>query len=153
MFLILYCYLVSLCLFLTRGFVCIIVDVGGDLWKFAPINYPQLVQLHEKYAERGLRILAFPCNQFEQVCTYYDAQLRNTSSLKLQEWETPTSATELNWIYSRNTISSVVIAFKIVQLGNTTCISMGSQFIKKFSNMKSVMLQPTFRLFNLVLML
>lgn len=28
-------------------------------------NYTQLVQLHEKFAEsKGLRILAFPCNQF-----------------------------------------------------------------------------------------
>jgi len=29
------------------------------------VNYTELVQLHEKYAEsHGLRILAFPCNQF-----------------------------------------------------------------------------------------
>ena len=33
-------------------------------------NYTQLVELHKGYAEsRGLRILAFPCNQFaKQVC-------------------------------------------------------------------------------------
>lgn len=28
------------------------------------LNYEQLVQLDQKYRERGLRILAFPCNQF-----------------------------------------------------------------------------------------
>ena len=27
-------------------------------------NYLQLQQLHEKYSQQGLRILAFPCNQF-----------------------------------------------------------------------------------------
>lgn len=27
-------------------------------------NYAQLVDLHAHYAEKGLRILAFPCNQF-----------------------------------------------------------------------------------------
>lgn len=28
------------------------------------MNYTQLVDLHARYAECGLRILAFPCNQF-----------------------------------------------------------------------------------------
>jgi len=28
------------------------------------LNYTQLVQLDERYRERGLRILGFPCNQF-----------------------------------------------------------------------------------------
>jgi len=29
------------------------------------VNYTEMVQLHQKYAEtHGLRILAFPCNQF-----------------------------------------------------------------------------------------
>lgn len=33
------------------------------------MNYTQLVDLHARYAECGLRILAFPCNQFgRQVC-------------------------------------------------------------------------------------
>ena len=27
-------------------------------------NYTQLTQLHQKYKDRGLAILAFPCNQF-----------------------------------------------------------------------------------------
>lgn len=31
---------------------------------FTVSNYTQLSQLYEKYHERGLRILAFPCNQF-----------------------------------------------------------------------------------------
>lgn len=28
------------------------------------MNYTELVQLHEKYEPQGLRVLAFPCNQF-----------------------------------------------------------------------------------------
>ena len=28
------------------------------------MNYTQLAQLHASYAEKGLRILGFPCNQF-----------------------------------------------------------------------------------------
>uniref|UniRef100_A0A452R199 Glutathione peroxidase n=1 Tax=Ursus americanus TaxID=9643 RepID=A0A452R199_URSAM len=36
-----------------RGFVC-----------KTDVNYTQLVDLHARYAECGLRILAFPCNQF-----------------------------------------------------------------------------------------
>uniref|UniRef100_A0A3B3UD84 phospholipid-hydroperoxide glutathione peroxidase n=1 Tax=Poecilia latipinna TaxID=48699 RepID=A0A3B3UD84_9TELE len=35
-----------------RGHVCIIV------------NYTQLTKMHATYAEQGLRILGFPCNQF-----------------------------------------------------------------------------------------
>uniref|UniRef100_A0A3P8SJQ3 Glutathione peroxidase n=1 Tax=Amphiprion percula TaxID=161767 RepID=A0A3P8SJQ3_AMPPE len=29
-----------------------------------PVNYSQFAEMHAKYAERGLRILAFPSNQF-----------------------------------------------------------------------------------------
>jgi len=29
-----------------------------------PVHYEQLQQLYAKYAEKGLEILAFPCNQF-----------------------------------------------------------------------------------------
>uniref|UniRef100_A0A2K5IJZ0 Glutathione peroxidase 4 n=1 Tax=Colobus angolensis palliatus TaxID=336983 RepID=A0A2K5IJZ0_COLAP len=33
-------------------------------WGKTEVNYTQLVDLHARYAECGLRILAFPCNQF-----------------------------------------------------------------------------------------
>lgn len=47
-----------------RGHVCIIVNVACKCG-FTGSNYPALEALHEKYAEsKGLRILAFPCNQF-----------------------------------------------------------------------------------------
>jgi len=47
-----------------RGHVCIIVNVASK-WGLTDVNYKQLVELHEKYSEaNGLRILAFPCNQF-----------------------------------------------------------------------------------------
>lgn len=47
-----------------RGHVCIIVNVASQCGLTAT-NYKELVELHEKYAEsKGLRILGFPCNQF-----------------------------------------------------------------------------------------
>ncbi|XP_049787402.1 uncharacterized protein LOC126190855 isoform X1 [Schistocerca cancellata] len=47
-----------------RGHVCIIVNVASECG-YTATHYKELVELHEKYAEsKGLRILAFPCNQF-----------------------------------------------------------------------------------------
>ncbi|RUO95920.1 phospholipid-hydroperoxide glutathione peroxidase [Jimgerdemannia flammicorona] len=40
------------------GKVVVIVNVASQL------NYTQLVQLDEEYKDRGLEIVAFPCNQF-----------------------------------------------------------------------------------------
>ena len=44
------------------GKVVMIVNVASKCG-FTP-QYEQLQQLHEKYADRGLAILGFPCNQF-----------------------------------------------------------------------------------------
>ena len=44
------------------GKVVMIVNVASKCG-YTP-QYDQLQQLHEKYAERGLAILGFPCNQF-----------------------------------------------------------------------------------------
>lgn len=47
-----------------KGFVLIIVNVASYCG-LTDSNYKQLNDLYEKYAySRGLRILAFPCNQF-----------------------------------------------------------------------------------------
>lgn len=47
-----------------KGHVCIIVNVASKCGHTA-VHYKELVQLHQKYAEeKGLKILAFPCNQF-----------------------------------------------------------------------------------------
>jgi phospholipid-hydroperoxide glutathione peroxidase len=47
-----------------RGHVLIIVNVASECG-LTDTNYKQLVELHEKYGEsKGLRILAFPSNQF-----------------------------------------------------------------------------------------
>ncbi|XP_004079224.2 phospholipid hydroperoxide glutathione peroxidase, mitochondrial-like [Oryzias latipes] len=46
-----------------RGYVCIIVNVSSEC-KLTDVNYTQLTAMHTQYAEQGLRILAFPCNQF-----------------------------------------------------------------------------------------
>jgi phospholipid-hydroperoxide glutathione peroxidase len=47
-----------------KGNVLLIVNVASK-WGKTNVNYTQLQALHEKYAQQnGLRILAFPCNQF-----------------------------------------------------------------------------------------
>jgi glutathione peroxidase len=46
-----------------RGKVCLIVNVSSKCG-LTPKQYPELVQLHKTYSQRGLVILAFPCNQF-----------------------------------------------------------------------------------------
>ena len=62
------------------GHVCIIVNVASK-WGKTDVNYKQLVALQQKYAEaEGLRILAFPCNQF--------ARQEPESNLEIQEFAT-----------------------------------------------------------------
>nr|XP_023014361.1 phospholipid hydroperoxide glutathione peroxidase, mitochondrial-like [Leptinotarsa decemlineata] len=47
-----------------EGHVCIIVNVASECG-FTNLNYSELNKLYEEYSEsKGLRILAFPCNQF-----------------------------------------------------------------------------------------
>ncbi|KAK9887891.1 hypothetical protein WA026_000195 [Henosepilachna vigintioctopunctata] len=47
-----------------KGHVCIIVNVASKC-THTQSNYEQFVELYDKYADsKGLRILAFPCNQF-----------------------------------------------------------------------------------------
>lgn len=47
-----------------KGHVCVIVNVASRCGH-TKSNYEQFVELYDKYAEeKGLRILAFPCNQF-----------------------------------------------------------------------------------------
>jgi len=49
-----------------RGHVCVVVNVASQ-WGKTDVNYKQLVEMHEKHSEAdGLRILAFPCHQFNQ---------------------------------------------------------------------------------------
>ncbi|XP_026318921.1 probable phospholipid hydroperoxide glutathione peroxidase isoform X2 [Hyposmocoma kahamanoa] len=61
-----------------KGHVCIIVNVASECGLTAS-NYKSLNELYEQYAEsKGLRILAFPCNQFagqepgdpEAICSF-----------------------------------------------------------------------------------
>ncbi|KAJ8919853.1 hypothetical protein NQ315_006382 [Exocentrus adspersus] len=47
-----------------KGHVCIIVNVASQCG-LTKNNYAELVELYEQYGEsKGLKILAFPCNQF-----------------------------------------------------------------------------------------
>ncbi|XP_060520009.1 uncharacterized protein LOC132698127 [Cylas formicarius] len=61
-----------------EGHVCIIVNVASKCG-YTKSNYEQLVELYNKYSkDKGLRILAFPCNQFgsqepgdsEKICDF-----------------------------------------------------------------------------------
>ena len=52
-----------------RGKVCIIVNVA-TAWGVTKVNYLQLQKLYEDYYDKGLRVLAFPCNQYAQQEPY-----------------------------------------------------------------------------------
>jgi glutathione peroxidase len=45
------------------GKICLIVNVASKCGR-TKSNYTQLVELYDKYHDKGLEILAFPCNQF-----------------------------------------------------------------------------------------
>ena len=46
-----------------KGFVLLIVNVASKC-KLAPKNYENFAKLLERYYDKGLRILFFPCNQY-----------------------------------------------------------------------------------------
>lgn len=46
-----------------RGHPTVVVNVATNCG-FTKTNYKQLNELYAKYEEKGLRIAAFPCNQF-----------------------------------------------------------------------------------------
>lgn len=64
-----YMYIVYNCfnaisvLLCARGYVCIVTNVASK-WGKTGVNYTQFAAMHATYAEKGLRILGFPCNQF-----------------------------------------------------------------------------------------
>lgn len=70
---------------LYKGKVLLVVNVASKCG-FTDANYTQLTELHNKYSDKGLEILAFPCNQFlnqepgsshdaqEFACTRYKAE-------------------------------------------------------------------------------
>lgn len=49
----------------SRGYVLLIVNVASKCGLTSK-NYEQLTKLDEDFREKGLRILAFPCNQFSK---------------------------------------------------------------------------------------
>ncbi|XP_043257177.1 probable phospholipid hydroperoxide glutathione peroxidase isoform X1 [Colletes gigas] len=63
-----------------KDHVCLIVNVASKCG-FTATNYKELNELYDEYAEsKGLRILAFPCNQFngqepggsDEICSFAD---------------------------------------------------------------------------------
>ncbi len=63
-----------------QGKVVMIVNVASKCG-YTP-QYQQLQQLHEKYSERGLAILGFPCNQFLWQEPGSSSQIREFCSVK-----------------------------------------------------------------------
>ncbi|XP_044748023.1 phospholipid hydroperoxide glutathione peroxidase-like isoform X2 [Coccinella septempunctata] len=50
-----------------EGHVCIIVNIASECG-LSKTHFEELKELHKRYAEsKGLRILAFPCNQFART--------------------------------------------------------------------------------------
>ena len=48
----------------------IVVNVASE-WRVTSVHYKQFQQLYSDYADAGLEILAFPCNNFgAQVCVW-----------------------------------------------------------------------------------
>jgi glutathione peroxidase len=62
-----------------RGHVTLVVNVASQCG-FTP-QYKQLQALHEAYESRGLRILAFPCNQFGSQEPGSDEQIQQFCKL------------------------------------------------------------------------
>jgi len=59
-----------------RGHVLIVVNVASKCG-FTCVNYKQLTELYDKYSENeGLRILAFPCNQFNSQEPLTEAEIK-----------------------------------------------------------------------------
>lgn len=63
-----------------RGKVLLIVNTASKCG-FTP-QYEGLEKLHEAYADRGLAILGFPCNQFGAQEPGDEAEIRNFCTLK-----------------------------------------------------------------------
>ena len=58
-----------------RGKVCLVVNVASKCG-LTP-QYAGLQQLHERYGERGLEVLGFPCNQFAGQEPGSDAEVKS----------------------------------------------------------------------------
>jgi len=63
-----------------RGKVLLIVNTASKCG-FTP-QYDGLEKLHEAYADRGLAVLGFPCNQFGAQEPGDEAEIRNFCTLK-----------------------------------------------------------------------
>lgn len=59
-----------------RGSVLIIVNVASKCG-YTSKHYKELAELDEKYRDKGLKILAFPCNQFGNQVNVYLLQYYN----------------------------------------------------------------------------
>ncbi|XP_077580924.1 phospholipid hydroperoxide glutathione peroxidase-like isoform X2 [Stigmatopora nigra] len=58
-----------------KGYVCLIVNLASNCGK-TQVNYTELVEMHNNFADKGLRILGFPCNQFGGQEPGTDAEIK-----------------------------------------------------------------------------
>lgn len=58
-----------------RGDVVVIINVATN-WGLANTNYNQLEALYNRYKDQGLRVAAFPCNQFKGQEPGTDAEIK-----------------------------------------------------------------------------
>ncbi|XP_077471674.1 phospholipid hydroperoxide glutathione peroxidase-like isoform X1 [Stigmatopora argus] len=58
-----------------KGHVCIVVNLASNCGK-TTVNYTELVELYDSLADKGLRILGFPCNQFAGQEPGTDAEIK-----------------------------------------------------------------------------
>eukprot|EP00032_Breviata_anathema_P000927 JZ551003.1.p1 GENE.JZ551003.1~~JZ551003.1.p1 ORF type:complete len:189 (+),score=47.23 JZ551003.1:26-568(+) len=71
-----------------KGKVCIVVNVASKCG-FTDSNYKGLVEMHKKFHEKGLEVLAFPCNQFggqepgtaSEICSFAASKFNATFPL------------------------------------------------------------------------
>ncbi|XP_066305101.1 uncharacterized protein [Branchiostoma lanceolatum] len=64
-----------------RGYPLLIVNVASRCGG-TDRNYKQLTALYEKYADKGLKILAFPCNQFHNQEPYIERDIKEFASTR-----------------------------------------------------------------------
>ncbi|XP_017781553.1 PREDICTED: probable phospholipid hydroperoxide glutathione peroxidase isoform X2 [Nicrophorus vespilloides] len=97
-----------------KGHVCIIVNVASQCG-LAGNNYKDLVDLHEQYGEsKGLKILAFPCNQFgnqeagntDEICTFVSK--RNVKFDMFEKVDVNGSNAHPLWTYLQNTVKGTI---------------------------------------------
>eukprot|EP00164_Ancoracysta_twista_P011354 GFYU01017484.1.p1 GENE.GFYU01017484.1~~GFYU01017484.1.p1 ORF type:complete len:180 (-),score=48.10 GFYU01017484.1:163-702(-) len=57
--------------------LCFVINIGTECKEFGERQMKELQELHEMYKDKGLRILAFPSNQYNESQPQDDAEIAN----------------------------------------------------------------------------